>query len=135
MTTKPTIRIGVVGAGGMGKVHAQAFARIGKIYSLPAEPVLDFVADVSEDIARDAAERFGFARWTTDWRELVADPDINLVDVTTQIICTPSRRSRLRRRASTSTVRSRSERPKRSRAACSRRCTGRASSPMSASTA
>ncbi len=83
MTTKPTIRIGVVGAGGMGKVHAQAFARIGKIYSLPAEPVLDFVADVSEDIARDAAERFGFARWTTDWRELVADPDINLVDVTT----------------------------------------------------
>ncbi len=83
MTAKPTIRIGIVGAGGMGKAHSQAFSRVGKIYSLPAEPVLDFVADVSEDLARAAAERFGFSRWTTDWRELVADPAIDLVDVTT----------------------------------------------------
>ena len=28
----------------------------------------------------EAAERYGFERWTTDWQELVADPAIGLLD-------------------------------------------------------
>ena len=83
ITAKPKIRIGVVGAGGMGSIHSQAFGRVGKLFDLPAEPVLELLADVNEDLARRGAERFGFARWTTDWRELVSDPHVDLVDITT----------------------------------------------------
>jgi predicted dehydrogenase len=83
MTAKPKIRIGIVGAGGMGKAHSQAFIRASKVYSLPVEPVLEFIADVNADLARSAAEHYGFARWTTDWRELVNDPAIDVVDVAT----------------------------------------------------
>ena len=32
--------------------------------------------------ARDAHARFGFDRWTTDWRQVVADPEVEVVDVT-----------------------------------------------------
>ena len=31
------------------------------------------------ELAR-AAERFGFERWTTDWRELVADPEVDVFE-------------------------------------------------------
>lgn len=83
MASKQKVHIGVIGAGWMGCIHAQAFGRVGKLFDLPAEPVLEILVDTDEDVARRGAERFGFARWTTDWRELVGDPRVGLVDITT----------------------------------------------------
>ena len=83
MATKQQVHIGVVGAGWMGCIHAQAFGRVGKLFDLPAEPVLELLVDIDKDLARRGAERLGFARWTTDWRELVSDPRVGLVDITT----------------------------------------------------
>ena len=40
------------------------------------------LADVTQDAANAAARQFGFARATTDWRELVADPEIDIISIT-----------------------------------------------------
>ena len=48
----------------------------------PAVPVLEMVADVNPAWAEAAARNLGFARWSADWREVVADPRVDVVDIT-----------------------------------------------------
>ena len=78
-----TFRVGLIGSGYMGRAHALAFRAASAVFELPVEPELELLADVDVDTARAAAESLGFARSTGDWRELVADPTIDLVDITT----------------------------------------------------
>ncbi len=77
------IRIGLIGAGFMGRTHANAYHSIHLIFGDDVVPELVAVADVNEDNARALAEKYGFSRWTTDWKQIVADPDIDMVDITT----------------------------------------------------
>jgi predicted dehydrogenase len=79
-----TLNIGLIGSGFMGQAHADAFRRAVLLYrNLPAVPVLHTLADATQDLAEAAAKRFGFAKATTDWRALIADPEIEVVDITT----------------------------------------------------
>ena len=78
------VRIGLIGTGGMGKAHAIAFKNVPLVFgNEPARPRLEVVADIDADAVKAWAENFGFARWTTDWQEIVEDPNIDLVDITT----------------------------------------------------
>jgi predicted dehydrogenase len=80
MSGKP-ICVGMIGSKFMGRAHANAFMKVGKFFDLRREPVMHSVA------ARDGAELQAFARrggwqnWTTNWRDMVADPRIDLVDI------------------------------------------------------
>lgn len=68
----------------MGQAHADAIRRAALLYpGLEARPVLAMIADRDEPTAKAAAARFGFARSSGDWRALVTDPEIDLVDITT----------------------------------------------------
>ncbi len=78
-----SIGCGVIGTGYMGACHAQALIAVGHVFEPALRPRLDLVADVSPAGAEAARARFGFSRATTDWRELVADPLIELVSITT----------------------------------------------------
>ena len=75
--------VGIVGAGWLGDVHARAWGRLRHHY--PELPVTaDFVA-VADSVpaAQDAARRkHGFRSAYTDWRDLVADPAVDVVSVT-----------------------------------------------------
>jgi predicted dehydrogenase len=78
------IRVGLIGAGWMGRAHAAAFENAARTFgSEPATLEIAAVADVSEAAARDFAGRFGVARWTVDWRSVVSDPAIDVIDITT----------------------------------------------------
>jgi predicted dehydrogenase len=79
---KKTIRIGLVGSGFMGRTHALGFGSVGAVFDLPLEPVLELLADATPDLAATAAARYGFARSVGDWRALVADPAVDVVDIT-----------------------------------------------------
>jgi predicted dehydrogenase len=82
--TKRTLNIGLIGSGFMGQAHADAFRRATLLYrDLPAIPVLHTLADAAQALADSAAKRFGFAKATSDWRAMVADPEIDVVDITT----------------------------------------------------
>jgi predicted dehydrogenase len=77
------LRIGLVGAGWMGKAHAVAYRNVPMVFGPePAVPALEIVADVNPAWAEAAARNLGFARWTTDWQEVVADPRVDVVDIT-----------------------------------------------------
>ncbi len=77
------LRIGMVGAGWMGRAHATAYKNVPLVFgNEPAVPVLEMVADIDAKRAEESAEGLGFRRWTADWRELVNDPDIDAVDIT-----------------------------------------------------
>ncbi|WP_207630251.1 myo-inosose-2 dehydratase [Paracoccus xiamenensis] len=77
------LNIGLIGSGFMGQAHADAFRRAGMLYrDLPAVPHLYMIADATPELAADAASRFGFEKSTGDWRELVKDPGVDVVDIT-----------------------------------------------------
>lgn len=77
------IRVGLIGAGFMGRTHAAAYKSVGNIFGDDVIAELVAVADVLEENAKALAEKFGFARYTTDWKEIVAANDIDMVDITT----------------------------------------------------
>ncbi len=82
--TKKHLNIGLIGSGFMGQAHADAFRRAGMLYrNLPMMPVLHTLADASDDLAAAAAARFGFERSSGDWRTLLSDPEIDVIDITT----------------------------------------------------
>lgn len=78
------LRIGVVGFGWMGQVHARAYSRLLHHYGdAGLRPVLVAVADPATDgRAESAVAAYGFSDAHTDWRELVARDDIDVVSVT-----------------------------------------------------
>jgi predicted dehydrogenase len=73
----------MIGTGFMGKSHAMAYQAVPFIFPSAARPVGELVADVSEEAAAAAAEATGFRRATGDWRALVRDPAVDVVDITT----------------------------------------------------
>jgi len=80
------LRIGIVGAGWMGKVHAMSYrTALGAFGPEPAIPVLAAIADLNQDMAEHAARDYGIPRAVADWRQIVEDKSIDIVD-----ICTPN---------------------------------------------
>ena len=78
------VSIGLVGAGFMGKAHSLAYAALPMFFwPVPAMPVRRVVADVTQELAAEAALRYGFERAAGDWREIVEDPGVDLVDIAT----------------------------------------------------
>ncbi|MFP7471188.1 Gfo/Idh/MocA family oxidoreductase [Niallia taxi] len=78
------IRIGLIGAGWMGKAHTNSFVNallnFGPEYG---KPIFEVVSDVSAEAAKKAADTLGYSRWTTDWQEVVRDERVDIVDIAT----------------------------------------------------
>ncbi|MBC7287146.1 MAG: Gfo/Idh/MocA family oxidoreductase [Armatimonadetes bacterium] len=68
----------VIGAGDMGRTHARCWRQV-------EGARLVVVSDSDADRARQAQEEFGFEDWSTDYREALEMPGINVVSV-----CVPS---------------------------------------------
>jgi predicted dehydrogenase len=76
------IGIGVIGMGWMGRVHSAAYRRVLEHFpELGVVPRLAVAADVSSD-RRAHAQRIGFERTTGDWRAVIEDPEVEVVNVT-----------------------------------------------------
>ena len=66
----------------MGKADSAAYATMQMhVWSPQGIPRLVAIADENENLAKIGAERLGYPSWTKDWRELVARPDIDVVDI------------------------------------------------------
>ena len=81
---RPTVGVAVVGFGWMGRVHAQSYLRLAHHFpDLGVRPQLIVVADDVPGRAEGAAERYGFLSAVPDWRQVVADPRVSAVSITT----------------------------------------------------
>jgi predicted dehydrogenase len=78
-----TVAVGMLGYSFMGKAHCNAFRTLSYMtWPAPALPRLRAVCGRDATAVREAAERYGFEAYCTDWRELVADPEIEVFDNT-----------------------------------------------------
>lgn len=82
----PNISIGLIGYGGIGRVHAAAYRAIPFHYGLSADTIrIAGVATARPATAGQAAREIGCDFYTADYRDLLARDDIDAVD-----ICTPN---------------------------------------------
>src|SRR5260370_20552049 len=76
------IGICVIGMGWMGEVHSRSYRAIpDRFHESGIQPRLVVCADPVEARAQAAQQRFGFERCTTDWRAVIADPAVEVVNV------------------------------------------------------
>ena len=75
------LNIGLVGYGFMGRTHSNAFRQAPIFFDLPWRPVLKAVAARNGARVKSFAENWGWESYHTDWRDLVARPDIDLIDI------------------------------------------------------
>jgi myo-inositol 2-dehydrogenase / D-chiro-inositol 1-dehydrogenase len=73
------LKIGVIGAGRIGKVHAATL-----VQNVPQAEVVA-IADVQIESARELAEKFGIAIVTDNYKEIINNPSIEAV-----VICSPT---------------------------------------------
>jgi predicted dehydrogenase len=76
-----TIGVGMLGYAFMGKAHSNAYRKLAYMtWPPPLLPQLVSIAGRNEDAVSEAALRYGFEGYVTDWRELVGDERIGLFD-------------------------------------------------------
>lgn len=73
------IRIGIVGAGRIGHVHAESVT-----YHIP-DAEIAMVTDVVEENAKKLAEKFDIPKYSADYMDLVNNPEIDAV-----LVCSPT---------------------------------------------
>ena len=82
MTKKPSLKIGLIGTGFMGKAHVFGFTSAPRVFDLPVELDLHIVADITKEAAAAAASAFGFEKSTANWLDVVNDPAVDIVSIT-----------------------------------------------------
>lgn len=73
------LKIGVIGAGRIGKVHAATL-----VQNVPQAKVLA-IADIDLAGASELAQKFGISKASTNYKDIINDPDIEAV-----VICSPT---------------------------------------------
>jgi predicted dehydrogenase len=78
--------VGLIGTGWIGRVHAEQYLRVAHLCPLPGWTTkLVAVSDVVPELLQQTAKDFGFARQYANWHDVIADPEVTLVD-----ICVPN---------------------------------------------
>ena len=77
------INVALIGQGFMGRTHSNAWGQVAKFFSPPLVPVMHTVFGQPEENPLMFANNWGWRNASTDWEQLVASPEIGLVDVVT----------------------------------------------------
>ena len=76
------IGVGLIGTGFMGKCHAMAYGAVKAVFGDVAQVDRVSLCDVDASHTKVKAIEFGFANASTNWRDLLADPAIHLISIT-----------------------------------------------------
>lgn len=79
-----TLGVGMIGYAFMGAVHSHAWRSAHRFFDLPLTPRMQVLCGRDATRVAEAATRFGWEESVTDWRDVIARDDVDLVDV-----CTP----------------------------------------------
>ena len=73
--------VGLLGYGFMGKAHSNAWRTIPYIFwPSSARPELEAIAGRTESAVREAATRYGYRAYATDWQDVIADDRVEIFD-------------------------------------------------------
>jgi predicted dehydrogenase len=77
----PEIGVGMLGYAFMGKAHTNAYKKLPyMMYPPVAIPTLAAISGRNEEAVAEAARRYGYQAYYTDWREMVDDDNVQLLD-------------------------------------------------------
>jgi len=82
--TKP-LKVGMIGYGFMARTHSNAYSQVSHFFDVPYKPVLQVVCGLEEKEAKAFADKWGYQSYTTDYRKVLEDDNIDVVD-----ICVPN---------------------------------------------
>lgn len=77
------LNVGLIGYQFMGKAHSNAYRQVNRFFDLPIEIGMRTICGRTENAVKDAADKFGWEDYATDWRKVVEDPNIDIIDVST----------------------------------------------------
>ncbi|HEU0183375.1 MAG TPA: Gfo/Idh/MocA family oxidoreductase [Agromyces mariniharenae] len=77
------LRVAMIGHGFMGAAHSQGWRTAPRVFGLPAEPEMAVIVGRNPETVAGSAAKWGWAEWATDWREVIARDDIDIVDIVT----------------------------------------------------
>jgi len=80
---KQRLNVALLGTKFMGKAHSHAWSSAARFFDLPAEPVLKVAVGRDKPSLDEFAARWGWEETATDWKQVVARPDIDIVDIAT----------------------------------------------------
>jgi predicted dehydrogenase len=83
MAARRTLQVGLIGHGFMGKAHSNAWRQASRFFDLPADVRLRTICGRNSAALKKSAAQFGWEKGETDWREVVDDPEIDIIDITT----------------------------------------------------
>src|SRR5439155_26041286 len=75
-----SIAIGMIGYKFMGKAHSNAYRQISQFFDLPRKPRLKTISGRDKPQVAKMAERWGWENAVDDWRRIIDDPEIKVVD-------------------------------------------------------
>jgi predicted dehydrogenase len=78
-----TLRVGMIGYRFMGRAHSNAWRQAPRFFPLKAHVELHTICGRDQAGVTTAARQFGWQHASTDWREVVKDPLIDIVDINT----------------------------------------------------
>ncbi len=84
-TRTQTLGIGLVGTKFMGRAHSNAWMSAPKFFNLPLHVVMRAASGRDVKELAEFSQRWGWQCCSDDWRDLLEDPQVGLVDV-----CTPN---------------------------------------------
>src|ERR1700686_4268711 len=82
---KRTLAVGLIGYKFMGKAHSNAWRQAPHFFDLPAGVRMKTICGRNRTAVKKAAAKLDWENAETDWRCIIADPRIDIVD-----ICTPN---------------------------------------------
>lgn len=78
-----TLRVAMIGYGFMGAAHSQGWRTAPRVFGLPVEPEMAVIVGRNAEAVAAAASKWGWAESATDWRDVIARDDIDVVDIVT----------------------------------------------------
>ena len=77
------LNVGLVGAGWMGKMHSACYKSYRQFFGPePLEPFLHTICEINDDLANKAKKDFGYQYCTSNWKELIENPEIDIINIT-----------------------------------------------------
>ena len=83
MPAVPDINVALIGYAFMGKAHSNAWRQVSAFFSPRLRPRMKVLCGRTRPAVEEAAGRYGWEEVATDWRDVVARDDIDIVDVST----------------------------------------------------